>query len=671
MTTTATFLVSKHRERDFTSHRLNSDASPLKTVNGRALVHGWWELARFQILTRDYAFDWTKMHLRKWQQELIDGFPSILTQHRRFILKAPTGAGKTVLASEIVSTFFRGCKILVLCHRLVLLEQLRNVLSGKHRVHKLEATDTAPAFRDYDILLSTNVRALDLLENAIPLADLIIVDEAHRVSPNGKSYKQIIRSFEEYGKPDAKFMGLTASPERRTGDQKDQLGLAFDAIIDCAEIDTLIEEGILVPPIYRPHFVHDLDLTGIDISSGDFPVATLAPAIVRSSMIDYALMAYAEERIKVTPRAISAWFCPDVTVANVTLSRIQALGVSAAIVTAKTPIRERMQLLSKHEIGGVEAIVSVGVLAEGWDNPFCNIIVHLRPTLSKVLWGQSVGRGLRAAPNKENCVVIDVSSNWSTFGPVEQLEWELWSHRRSFERFKNRFNWIGQQQLLEEKNFSFMLCEQKLSSGHRCSHIYRKLIHTDNECPACGSLVANDIFHETDLEGAPNEISVRRLFLDRARIIQKEMNHSVWQSMGRTAWKLAEPREKVFLVFCMAFAGVSAAKSESESVFWNDVMAVEIEIRGDLVERKINMTKQNEFEINTLADAMLGGKHIRTVQAHYGIYLCSGVLESSSSLEIERRYSKAVKVAERLAVLGCSARDNLPYFNASEHLAAM
>jgi superfamily II DNA or RNA helicase len=611
------------------------------------------------------------MRLRKWQRELIDGFPSILAQHRRFILKAPTGAGKTVLASEIVSTFFANRKILVLCHRLVLLEQLQSALGEKHRVHKLEAADARPVFQDYDILLSTNMRALDLLEDAIALADLIIVDEAHRISPNGKSYKQIIQAFEKRGKPEARFIGLTASPERRTGDQKDQLGLAFDAIIDCADIATLIKEGILVPPVYRPHFVHDLDLTGIDISSGDFPVATLAPAIVRSSMIDYALLAYAEERTRMTPRPISAWFCPDVTVAEATLARILALGVSAAIVTAKTPIRERMKLLARHETGEIEAMVSVGVLAEGWDNPHCNVIVHLRPTLSKVLWGQTVGRGLRTALGKDRCLVIDVSSNWSTFGPVEDLEWELWSHRRSFERFKNRFNWIGQQQASEDKTFSFMLCEQKLPTGFRCSHIYRKKVHADSRCPACGSHVAADIFQEQNLDDVPNEVSIRRLFLDRSKVIHAEMNQSVWSAMGGTAWKLAEPKEKIFLVFCMAFAQVSAEKTDSESAFWDDVMATETEIRGYLVKRKIQMVKQNAFDISTLSDAMLAGRHIRTVQAHYGISLCGEVLETCSSLEIERKYSKAVKVAERLAVLGCSARDNLPYFNAAEHLAAV
>ncbi|MGZ0245400.1 MAG: DEAD/DEAH box helicase, partial [Alphaproteobacteria bacterium] len=215
------------------------------------------------------------MHLRNWQQQFIDEFPSIINQHRRFIVKAPTGAGKTVLASELVDRFYKGKKIIVLCHRLVLLEQL-----------------TGPAFEDYDILLSTSMRAKEVLADAIPKADLIIVDEAHRVSPNGAGYKRIIDNFNEHGKAGAQFIGLTASPERRTGDQRDQLNLAFDAIIDCANIEDLIKEGVLVQPVYRTHFVHDLDLGSIDISSGDFPVAKLAPAIIKSSMIDYAIWSY-------------------------------------------------------------------------------------------------------------------------------------------------------------------------------------------------------------------------------------------------------------------------------------------------------------------------------------------------------------------------------------------
>ena len=62
---------------------------------------------------------------------------------------------------------------------------------------------------------------------------------------------------------------------------------------------------------------------------------------------------------------------------------------------------------------------------------------------------------------KIQCIIIDVSSNWSTFGPVENLKWDLWSHRRSFMKFQNRFNWIAQQYDENETKSSFFICEGK------------------------------------------------------------------------------------------------------------------------------------------------------------------------------------------------------------------
>ena len=610
------------------------------------------------------------MQLRNWQQKIIDDYPSIISQYRRFILKAPTGAGKTVLASEIVERFYKGKKIVVLCHRLVLLEQLEKALGEKHKVRKLAVSDTGPAFQDYDILLSTNMRAKDVLADAIPQADLIIVDEAHRVSPNGSGYKRIIDDFEQKGKASARFMGLTASPERRTGDQRDQLSLVFDAIIDCANIEDLIEEGVLVQPVYRPHFVHDLELGDIDISSGDFPVAKLAPAIIKSSMIDYALWSYCEERQKLSTKPVSAWFCADVSVAEATLKSIRQFGIAAAIVTAKTPINERMKLLARHESGEIEAMVSVGVLAEGWDNPQCNIIVHLRPTLSKVLWGQSVGRGLRSAPGKDKCIVIDVSSNWSTFGPVEKLEWRLWSHRRSYMKFMNRFNWIGQQHDGENGADIYLLCKNELPNKLRCSHIYKKNAFEDDTCPVCGSYAAVDIYKEQKLDNTLNEHGLHRLFFDRVPKVYEEMDLSVWNSLGRTAWNSANAKEQVFLAFCMAFQEVSSDPTQTESEYWDIALAAEASIRGYLVKNKIQIVKQENFNLALLADGMLVGKEIRTLQAHYGISVCGTAFHTHTLDENERKYQKALRIAERLAVIGCSPQDNLPYFNAADHLAA-
>ena len=604
------------------------------------------------------------MELRRWQQEIIDGFPDIQKAHRRFIIKAPTGAGKTVLASEIIRQFYAGEKVIVLCHRLVLLEQLERALAREHKVCKLNLNHSEKAFVDYDVLLSTSTRARDILDDAVAQAKLIIIDEAHRVSPNGTGYKRILECFMEKGRDDAHLLGLTASPERRTADQRDQLSLAFDAIIDGADMEKLFEEGILVRPRYRPHFIHDLELASIDISSGDFPVTKLAPAIIKSSMISHACSIYLEEREKVSPKPISAWFCPDVTVAETTVEAIEELGLSVNLITASTPIKERMQMLSAHAMGEVEAVVSVGVLAEGWDNPHCNLIVHMRPTLSKVLWGQSVGRGLRAAEGKDSCVVIDVSSNWSTFGPVENLQWSLWSHRGTYLRYKNRFQWIAQQPVDEQQ--SYFLCDNKLESGLRCSHIYLKDKFSDTGCPVCGSYSAIDIHKEQRMEDSVNDIGLHRLFFERIPAIYEEMNKDIWRTLGRTAWTGAERDELIFLAFCKAFSLVSGVPSSSDSEFWHYALQGEAAIRHFLVENRIQITKGEEFEHAVLVDGLMHGRRIRALQANHGILLCGELFADCLEEELERKYQRALQIIERLSVMGCSSQDNLPYFKAKD-----
>ena len=604
------------------------------------------------------------MKLRRWQQEIIDGFPEIQKAHRRFIVKAPTGAGKTVLASEIIRQFYAGEKVIVLCHRLVLLEQLERALAKEHKVCKLNLNHSEKAFADYDVLLSTSTRARDILDDAVEQAKLIIIDEAHRVSPNGTGYKRILECFMEKGRDDAHLLGLTASPERRTADQRDQLSLAFDAIIDGADMEKLFEEGILVRPRYRPHFIHDLELASIDISSGDFPVTKLAPAIIKSSMISHACSIYLEERENVTPKPISAWFCPDVTVAETTVEAIEELGISVNLITASTPIKERMHMLAAHARGEVEAVVSVGVLAEGWDNPHCNLIVHMRPTLSKVLWGQSVGRGLRAAQGKESCVVIDVSSNWSTFGPVEHLKWSLWSHRGTYLRYKNRFQWIAQQPVDEQQ--SYFLCDNKLESSLRCSHIYLKDKFSDTGCPVCGSYSAIDIHKEQRMEDSVNDIGLHRLFFERIPAIYEEMNKDIWRTLGRTAWTGAERDELIFLAFCKAFSLVSGAPSSSDSEFWHFALQGEAAIRHFLVENRIQIVKGEEFEHAVLVDGLMHGRRIRALQANHGILLCGELFAECSEEELERKYQRALQIIERLSVMGCSAQDNLPYFKAKD-----
>ena len=602
------------------------------------------------------------MKLRRWQQKVIDEFPDIVKNYRKFILKAPTGAGKTVLASEIIDKFYKNKKVVVLCHRLVLLEQLERGLSNKHKVKKLGLSETGKAFENYDILISTNLRSRDFLIKAIKTCDLLIIDEAHRVSPNGQAYKELLDEFDKINNDKSKLLGLTASPERRTGDQKDQLGLAFDAIIDCADIEELIKEKVLVPAIYKPFFVHDFDHHDLDISTGDFPVEQLANAIINSSMIEYACRIYLSERKQIKEKVISAWFCPDIVVAEKTLEAVKSLDLSVELITAKTPLKKRLEILSNHESGKLECLISVGVLSEGWDNPNCNIIVHLRPTLSKVFWGQSVGRGLRSAENKNSCVVIDVSSNYLTFGPVEKLAWKLWNHRKSYLEFKNRFNWVSKQKYTENRDFTYLLCEGLLEDGNRCSYVYKQKLKSDSQCPVCKSFAHKDLYKDDLIEKPKNDNSLHKIFFERVPKIFEEMNVSVWKSMETSAWKDANIYEKLFLSFCLAFSFVSGEQTSTENEFWNLTLQGEKKVREFLYDNSITIVQQDEFIFSALTDGLSKGRVIRPVQTNYGVAICGENFMKNTTEINERKFQKALQIVERIAAMGVTNNEELPYY---------
>ncbi len=602
------------------------------------------------------------MKLRRWQQKVIDEFPEIIKTYRKFILKAPTGAGKTVLASEIINRFYKNKKIVVLCHRLVLLEQLERGLSSDHKVKKLGLSELGKPFKDYDVLISTNLRSREFMLKAIKKCDLMIIDEAHRVSPNGQAYKELLDQFDEHSNEDSKLLGLTASPERRTGDQKDQLGLAFDAIIDCADIEELINEGVLVPADYKSFFIHDLELDSMDISTGDFPIEQLSNAIIKSSMIEYACKIYDQEKNKIKPKPISAWFCPDILVAEETKKLIEKKNLSVELITAKTPIKERLEILENHERGDLECLISVGVLSEGWDNPNCNVIVHLRPTLSKVFWGQSVGRGLRSAKGKKKCIVIDVSSNFSTFGPVEKLKWKLMNHRKSYLEFKNRFNWVSKQQFVENRDFTYLLCEGLSENGRRCSLVYKKKLLSDESCPICNSYASTDLYKDNKIEKPKNDNSLHKIFFEKVPKIFEDMNKSIWKNMESSAWRDANVYEKLFLSFCLAFDFVSGEMTSSEHEFWNLTLDAEKKVRQFLFEREITIPEQEEFIFTNLSDGLSKGRVIRPVQTNYGVALC-GENFANNPLDVnERKFQKALQVIERIAAMGVTNTEELPYY---------
>jgi hypothetical protein len=287
-----------------------------------------------------------------------------------------------------------------------------------------------------------------------------------------------------------------------------------------------------------------------------------------------------------------------------------------------------------------------------------------------VLWGQSVGRGLRCAKDKSQCIIIDVSSNWSTFGPVEDLKWDLWSHRRSFIKFQNRFNWIATQFEETENKSSFFICEGKDKKGLRCSYIYKKDIYKDDQCPICTSTACIDIHKEKLVDSNVSDLNLHGMFFDRVPRVFKELKPSVWNSLERQAWNYKSIEELTFLIFCKSFYYINGEKTHSESEYWNLIIEAEINVRKFLISKSISVSQQEEFSFSAIADGLLLGKRVRTVQAHYGIFICGQKFEGKPTKELERKYQKSLQIAERIVIMGCHNREKLPYFNAQLELSS-
>ena len=228
----------------------------------------------------------------------------------------------------------------------------------------------------------------------------------------------------------------------------------------------------------------------------------------------------------------------------------------------------------------------------------------------------------------------------------------------------------GQQQDGEDNDDIYLMCKNDIVGGAYCSHIYKKNVYENDTCPVCGTYAAIDIYKEQKLDTTLNENKLHKLFFVRVPEIFETLNLSVWGSLESSAWRTASIDEQIYLLFCMAFADVSGEETKSESDYWDVALATERNIRAYLIDNEIQIVKQLDFDLDGIADGLNTRRKIRTLQANFGISLCGPSFQDCTRSECERKYQKAIKITERLATLGCSTQDNLPYFNAADYMAA-
>jgi DNA repair protein RadD len=353
--------------------------------------------------------------LRQYQHDVIDEFNRRVEQGcRRIILVAPTGAGKTVIAAEIIRAKARARKpVLVLAHRREIINQTSEKLRDLDVVHGIiQAGVPARLLEDVQVASIQTLyrRAIHAETMDLPRADLLVIDEAHHCPAN--TYTKIIESY-----PEAILLGLTATPCR--GDGRG-LGGIFETIIECPQVAPLIEQGFLVKTrVYAPV---NPDLTGVRTQAGDYVETQLADRMDRPKLIGDIVTHWH----KFGERRRTVAFTVNVSHSVHLRDEFIRSGVRAEHLDGSTPKPERDASLARLASGEIELISNCMVLTEGWDMPEVGCCILARPTKKMGLFRQMIGRVLRPTPGKADAIVLDHSGAVFRHGFVEDpVYWTL------------------------------------------------------------------------------------------------------------------------------------------------------------------------------------------------------------------------------------------------------
>jgi superfamily II DNA or RNA helicase len=400
------------------------------------------------------------MQLRDYQTALIEKYERAKAAgHRRIILVLPTGAGKTVVASEIIRQSVANYQnVLVFSHRREITQQTSDKLAVNAIGHGIIQAGFSP--RPLESVQVASVQTLwqrgirtDAMD--LPPAKLLIIDEAHHCPAS--TYQQIIAAY-----PDATLLGLTATPCR--GDGRG-LGGIFETIVEGPQIAELIKLGFLVPT--RCYAPVNPDLGGIAVQAGDWVASQLEARMDRPHLVGNII----ENWHKFADGRRTIIFACGVGHSVHIRDEFLKSGVQCEHIDGATPKPERDASLARLASGEVKVVTNCMVLTEGLDIPAASCIVLARPTRKMGLYRQMIGRALRPAPGKTDAIIIDHSGAVIRHGFVEDpIEWTL-----EPDKLANK---------IQESRSSEHFSEQRIVECSQCS----ALRTAGKPCPACGFL---------------------------------------------------------------------------------------------------------------------------------------------------------------------------------------
>lgn len=345
------------------------------------------------------------MELRQYQKDYLNKLHKILKTKKSCILTLPTGAGKTIMMTEwarkMAEKYGKRTLIIVDQEELVFqtdknLEYVSIMKAGYDSLFK-------PNALIHIVMLQTAyARQKMLLDMDF---DYIFFDEVHQYY-DGLMYKAITDAF-----PDAKIIGVSATPI----DNKGYLLPGFDECINDLQLQDLIDMGFLVKPNYYSLSNYKIDLSKVHITNGDFNVEELDNMMINFERLDKIF----NEWSKIATDKKTIAFCSSIKQAEATCNYFREKGVSCACLHSKSKNRESTLAALKN--GLYQIVFNVGILVAGFDEPTVNCIMFLNPTKILRRYIQQAGRGLRLAPNKTECLMLDFAGLTSLHGFCNDL----------------------------------------------------------------------------------------------------------------------------------------------------------------------------------------------------------------------------------------------------------
>ena len=428
-----------------------------------------------------------EIKLFDYQEDMKERIEKALRLHRSVMAQMPTGTGKTVLLASVVESFLRehsNCNVWIVAHRRELVSQIQETIErvfskthpssltikedfSNHPVNSSKITPSlftlkegstshpgpltlrgeggnrptrcseplrskvgGPSKVSPDCLsasaFNVPIKAVSIqwlskhYDEIEEEPGMIVIDEAHHAL--AKTYKGMWDRF-----PKAKFLGLTATPCRLNGKGFTDL---FDVLVQSWSVPEFISKGRLATYDFvsiksdgvTQRLIDSLQKRGAD---GDYQNKEMDMLLNKKPSIErlyQSLEEFGKDRKGIV-------YAINISHAQKITKLYQENGVKAIAIDSKTPATERQQDIEAFKKGDIQVLVNVDIFSEGFDCPDVEFVQLARPTLSLAKYLQMVGRGLRVAKGKKNCIIIDNVGLYRVFG----LPSQVWNWNAMFE----------------------------------------------------------------------------------------------------------------------------------------------------------------------------------------------------------------------------------------------